>query len=478
MIRNYLKTAWRNLWKNKAFSVINILGLALGLSCSLLILLWVQDELGVDAFHANDKQLYTIIQRQYYDHKAHGMYGTPGVLADEVKKVIPDIQYAVDYSWYNFHTFRVGDKMIKLNGTFTGPDYFKMFSFPLLQGSPQSALNSPVSIAISKKMAKQFFGAPEQAIGKVIKYENKKNFTVTAVFDDLPKSSSQQFEYLINWSTFLDENPWMKDWGNNGPVTYIMLRKDADPAQVEKKLTHFLDNYNKEQVKGSFTIELGMQKFSEGYLNSNFIDGKIDGGRIQYVHLFSIVAVFILLIACINFMNLTTARSIKRAREIGVRKVIGALRSSLIKQFIGESLLFTVIAVGVSLILLVMLLPFFNDITQKHIGLPFYQPSFWLKVLAIIFITGFISGSYPALFLSSFKPVKVLKGSLKPGAGAALFRKGLVIFQFVLSIVLIISTIIISRQVNFIQNQNLGFDRENLVYIPLQGDMPAKYRIF
>ncbi|HEY5326953.1 MAG TPA: ABC transporter permease, partial [Mucilaginibacter sp.] len=478
MIRNYLKTAWRNLWKNKAFSVINILGLALGLSCSLLILLWVQNELDIDAFHANDKQLYTIYERSYYDHKLHGMYGTPAVLAEELKKVIPDIRYATNFSWYNFHTFQVGDKIVKLNGTYASPDYFKMFSFPLLQGSPQSALNSPASIAISKKMATQFFGSPGQAIGKVIKYENKKNFTVTAVFDDLPNKSSDKFEYLINWHTFLDENTWAKDWGNNGPLTYIMLRKDANPSQVENKLTHFLDNYNKQQKKGTFTIELGMQKFSEGYLHGNFTDGKIGGGRIQYVHLFSIVAIFILLIACINFMNLTTARSLKRAREIGVRKVVGAIRSTLIKQFIGESMMFTVIAVGVSLILMALLLPFFNNITQKQIDLPFDQTFFWLKLILLTLITGFISGSYPALFLSSFKPVKVLKGSVRPGSGAALFRQGLVVFQFVLSVVLIISTIIISRQVNFIQNQNLGYDRENLVYIPLQGDLGNKYNLF
>jgi ABC-type antimicrobial peptide transport system permease subunit len=478
MIKNYLKTAWRNLWKNKAFSAINILGLALGLACSLLILLWVQNENDMDAFHANDKQLYRIYERAYFGKKVDGGYGTQAVLGDELKKVIPDVQYATGFAWNQDHTFQVGDKVLKLNGTYAGADYFKMFSYPLLQGSAQSALNSPVSIAISKKMAQSLFGSPELAIGKAVKYENTKNFTVSAVFDDLHANSSVKFDFLINWDTFLDENGWAKNWGNIGPLTYIMLTKNANPALVKNKLTHFLDNYNKNQKKGVFTVETDMQRYSEGYLHGNFTHGKIDGGRIGYVHLFSIIALFILLIACINFMNLTTAGSVKRAREIGVRKVVGAVRSVLIRQFIGESLLLTSLAVVAALLLVTVFLPLFNTITNKQIELPFNLASFWVKLVVITIITGLISGSYPALFLSSFKPVKVLKGSIKLGLGAAIFRKGLVVFQFVLSAVLIISTIIISKQMNFIQDQNLGYDRENLVYVPLDGDLALKYDVF
>lgn len=478
MIRNYLKTAWRNLWKNKSFSAINILGLALGLACSLLILLWVQNEKDVDAFHTNDKQLYTVYERAFFDKKVEGGYGTQAILADELKKVIPDVQYATGFSWTQDHTFQVGDKVLKLNGSYAGADYFKMFSYPLLQGKAESALNSPVSIAISKKMAQNLFGSPESAIGKTIKYENQKNFTVTAVFDNLGANSSVKFDFLINWYTFLDENGWAKSWGNIGPLTYMMLTKNANPLNVGNKLTHFLDNYQKNQKKGSFTVEMDMQRYSEGYLHGNFTHGRIDGGRIGYVHLFSIVALFILLIACINFMNLTTARSVHRAREIGVRKVIGAARTVLIRQFIGESLFLTCLSVAVALLFVILFLPLFNTITNKQIELPFNQTSFWLRLGVITIITGFISGSYPALFLSSFKPVKVLKGSFKLGSGAAIFRKVLVVFQFALSVVLIICTIIISQQVSFIQDQNLGYDRENLVYIPLEGDLPAKYEVF
>jgi putative ABC transport system permease protein len=479
MIRNYIKIAWRNLWNNKVFSITNIFGLALGLACSLLILLWVQSELSMDASNANTDKLYTLYRRVYADHQVRADYNTPGVLSAQIKKDLPDdVQYATSMAWSDWKTFQVGDKIIKVEGTFASDDYFKTFSYPLLQGTAATALNTPASIAISKSMAASFFGSPQAAIGKSIRYENKRDFTITAVFDDLPKTSSRQFKFLINWYQFLSENSWAKTWDSNGPTTFIMLNKNTNAAAFDKKLTHYLDNYDTDQKKGVFTEELTMQRFDEGYLHGNFENGKISGGRIEYVHMFSIVAVFILLIACINFMNLTTARSVKRAKEIGVRKVIGAVRSVLIKQFIGESLILTSIAVIVSLVLVTLLLPFFNAITQKQIDLPFNQPVFWLKLILITIITGIVSGLYPALFLSSFKPVKVLKGAIKLGSGATFFRKGLVVFQFVLSGVLIISTIIISRQINFIQNQNLGYDRDNLIYLRLEGNLGPQYNIF
>lgn len=477
MIRNYLKIAWRNLWRNKFFSTINILGLALGMVCSILILLWVQNELSTDSFHNNGSRLYAVIQRQYYDNKIMGQYSVPGVLANEMKKVIPEIEYATNYGFNNDNTFRVGNKILKLNGNAADSDFFKMFSFPLLEGNPKNALNTPVSIAISRKMAGDFFGSSHAAMGKTIRYNNKKDFTVTTVFEDMPKNSSLKFEYLINWDNFLKENAWAKQWGNNGPGAFVILRTDANPILVDKKVTHFLDKLNKEQSK-AFREELGLQKFGDVYLYSHFTNGKPDGGRIEYVHIFSIVAVFILLIACINFMNLTTARSVKRAREIGVRKVVGAVRGVLIRQFMGEAILLTFIAVVIAIVLVLLLLPVFNSVTQKQISYPFGHITFWLGLLGLIFVTGILSGSYPALFLSAFNPVTVLKGAVKLSTGSAWFRKGLVVFQFVLSAVLIVGTIVISKQVNYIQNKNLGYDRENLIYVPVEGDLPANYKIF
>ncbi|MEO6978585.1 MAG: ABC transporter permease [Mucilaginibacter sp.] len=478
MIRNYLKVAWRNLVRNKAHTFINMAGLSVGLVCSLLILLWVQNELDMDAFHKNGKQLYQVYERQHYDKKISGQYYTPGVLAAEMKRTIPEVQYATNAVFYDEHNFRVGDKILKIKGGSADVDFFKMFSYRLVQGNAQSSLSTPKDIAISQKMAADFFGGAQQAMGKTVRVDNKKDFTITSVFENVGENSSLKFDYLINWFSFLEDNPWAKQWDNNTPYTYLQLRPDANAGMVDKKVTHFLENLDKTEKKGVFTQELGIQSFDQVYLHGTFTNGKIDGGRIGYVNIFSIVAIFILLIACINFMNLTTARSVKRAKEIGVRKVVGALRSVLIKQFISESILLTAIAVLVSLVLLAFLLPYFNQITQKQIELPFNQPIFWLKLLAITLVTGVVSGSYPALFLSSFNPVKVLKGTLKLDAGTTIFRKGLVVFQFVLSVVLIIGTIIVSKQVNYIQSLNLGFDRDNLVYIPLEGNLVKSYNVF
>lgn len=478
MIKNYIKIAVRNLVKNKTHTLINIAGLSVGLACSLLILLWVQNELSIDAFHANGDRLYKVYEREYYDHKIDGNYDTPALMAYELKKVFPEVEYAINIQDENSgHTFRAGNKILKLNGAFAGADVFKMFSYPLLQGSAQTALSSPLSMAISQKMAGMLFGSPQAAMGKTIRFEDRKDFTVNAVFKDLPENASRKFEYLINWDAYIAEYPGSKNWDNSGPLTFVMLRKDANPTLVDKKLTHFLDNYGTTK-RNSYRVEHGLQRFDQVYLHSNFENGKIAGGRIEYVRLFSIIAVFVLLIACINFMNLTTAQSVKRAREIGVRKVMGAGKGMLVRQFIGESFLLTTLAVVVALVLTGLLLPVFNYITQKQIVMPFGQLSFWLKLVGITIITGFVSGSYPALFLSSFNPVKVLKGRLKLDAGAVWFRKGLVVFQFVLSSILIIATIVVSKQVNFIQNRNLGYDRENLIYVPIEGELGAKYDIF
>ncbi len=478
MFKNYLKTAFRNLWKNKAFSLINIMGLALGLACSLLIMLWVNDEYNVDAFHKNGSQLYSVYEKQYRDGRVDAFHGGPGIMADELKRVMPEVQYATNYAWNELSTFEANNKIIKENGNHAGQDFFKMFTYHLLEGSAITALKTPSDIAISKKMAEEFFGSPAEAIGKIIRYQNNKDLKITAVFDNVPQNSTAQFDYIVNWQHFLEHNSWAKDWTNNGPPCYIMLREGTDAKAFEKKIIRFLDNYNKEQTQHSY-IRLGIEQYGDVYLHSNFDkQGNISGGRIQYVHLFSIVAIFILLIACINFMNLTTARSVKRAKEIGVRKVVGAVRFALIRQFIGEALLIVLIAVIISLLLVTLVLPQFNRLTGKQMTIPVNDARFWLSIAGLLLVTGFISGSYPALYLSSFKPVRVLKGSMKFSSSALWFRKGLVVFQFMLSIILIIGTIVVSKQVNYIQTTNLGYDRENLLYIPLEGDLTPKYGLF
>src|SRR3569833_2702614 len=327
-----------------------------------------------------------------------------------------------------------------------------MFGYHILEGNAQTALTGPVAIAISRKMAEIFYGSAHNAIGKTIRYNNSKDLKVSAVFENLPDNVSDKFEYLTTWQFILENNSLAKECGNNGPGTYLLLRPDANQAVIEKRIAHFLDTYTGVNRKNnSFFIDLGLQRYDERYLHGKFDErGNIDGGRIEYVNLFSIVAVFILLIACINFMNLTTARSIKRAREIGVRKVVGAVRSVLIRQFIGEAIMLTLLAAVIAIVLVNALLPLFNDITQKHIVFPFGSLSFWLLLVGLTLVTGFFSGSYPALFLSSFKPVVVLKGMLKLSTGSAWFRKGVVENQKTKTVILIIGTIVISRQVEYI----------------------------
>jgi putative ABC transport system permease protein len=477
MLKNYFHVAWRNFRNSKVFSFINLTGLAFGITCGLLILLWVRDERSIDNAQVNGNRLYILYERQYVDSKINAGYYTPGLLAAELKKKIPEIENTVGYMHSFKTTFETRDKILKQDGAWSDKDYFKMFSYPLLEGNPETALNSPLSIAISHKMAIAFFGSVSDAMGKTIRYKNRKDFTVSAIFADLPANVWQKFDFLLNWTALVEDNEWLKDWQNNSPQTYIMLRGDANPGLVKKKLTRFLDAYNKSQ-SASFRIELDMQRFGDTYLHSNFVNGQFEGGRIQYVWLFSLVALFIILIACINFMNLTTARSVRRSKEIGIRKVSGANRSSLIRQFLGEAVLITFLSVLLSLFLTDIFLPLFNQLTGKQMIIPFTNYGYWLFLAGLTLAIGLVSGSYPAFFLSSFNPVQVLKGPMKFRKDNIFFRKGLVVFQFVLSIILIISTIYISKQVSYVQHLNLGYDRENLLYIPMEGDLSEHYNLF
>jgi len=478
MIRNYLKTAWRNLLHNRAFSAINILGLALGMACSLLIFLWIGDELAVNAHHANGRYLYQVMERQLYDGKVEAADATPGLLAVELKKSFPEVVHAVSFSRAETHTFEVKNQLNKEKGGFAGPDWFRMFSVPLLEGRPETALNTPLSLVISRQLALRYFGSPQAALGQTIRVDNQADYQVTAVFEDLPRNAPEPYDYLLNWEAFLSQNEWAKDWGNNALRTYIQLRPDAKAAVLNEKMKSFLHTYNPRLQKGSFDIELFLHAYEDAYLYSGFKNGYPDGGRIEYVRLMGIIAAFILLIACINFLNLTTARSAKRAKEVGVRKVVGAVRSLLIGQFMGEALLLTGIALLLAFGLVWLLLPAFNTLTQKYLVIPFSQPSFWLTLLGITLFTGLAAGSYPALLLSSLNPIRVLKGPVRLGSGAKRFRQGLVVFQFMLSTLLIIATIVVYRQLEYVQTKNLGYDRENVIYLTAEGALASQYATF
>ena len=472
MIKNYFKTAWRNLLHNKTFSLINIFGLALGMTCSLLIMLWVKDELQMDKFHKNGDRLYRVMENQLYSGDISTFPSTPGILAENIVKDIPEIQLASQFLWEEEPLFTVGNTFDKEKGRYVQKDFLKMFSFKLAKGNAATALARPDAVVISKKLADKYFPA-EDPVGKLIKIDNKDNVIVTGVLEDIPELSSLKFEFLMSWEQWIKKNDWAKEWDNNGPRCYVMLAPNTSVDKVNAKIKGYIKT-----KKTDSNTDLFLQNFGDSYLYSDWQNGKQNGGRIEYVKIFSVVAIIILLIACINFMNLATARSLRRAREIGVRKVVGAGKRQLVGQFIGESLFVSFIAMSLSLLIVALLLPTFNSLTGKHLVIDFTNSSFLLIILILTLITGILSGSYPALFMSSLKPIVVLKGILKFKAGATYFRKGLVVFQFALSIILILGMIVIYRQIDYIHNKNLGFAKEDLLYMPLEGDLQKTYPTF
>lgn len=475
MVFNYLKVAFRHLWKNKGFSFINIAGLSLGLAAAMLILLWVADERKMDTFSAAPDRVYQVFIRVTTNGETKGDATTQGLLAEELKRKIPQIEAATGAVAAMPGNFGVGTKNVQLPMSYGDTDFFRIFNYPLLQGSPATALTDPLSIAISRKMANTLFGSPEAAMGKTIRYEDSKEFTVSAVFEDLGPHQSEHFDCLLNWNYLLNNNSWLKRWGNTGVFTYVMLKPGSDPAAVRASITHFLDAYAGSDAK--VKRELDMQLYADHYLHGNIEHGYAEGGRIDYIRLVSVIAFFILFIACINFMNLTTGRSMRRAREVGVRKVMGAMRARLILQFFGEAFLVTAISMIAALALVTLVLPVFNDFTSKGIAVPWGVARFWIALIGLTALTGVLSGSYPALYLSSFKPVVVLKGALGAVKSSSL-RRGLVVFQFVLSIMLITGAIIVSRQIDYIRHKDIGYDRENLVYVPLTGNLVSHFGTF
>lgn len=459
MFKNYFKIAWRNLIKNKTFSLINILGLSLGMACSLLIMLWVKDELKMDRFHTNDSRLFYVMENQHYSGAINTYASTPALLAENITKDIPEIEKASQLLWETQPVFKVGDTFDNEKGRYVQGDFLSMFSFGLSEGDPKTALNRPDGIVISKKIADKYFKGVDP-MGKTIRVDNKDDKIVTGILDEIHSNSSMKFDFLLNFDRWKKDQKWAQEWGNNGPQCVVLLSKNASPEKVSEKIRGYIKTKN----KGS-NVELFLINYGNTYLYSKWEAGKQNGGRIEYVHLFTIVAIFILVIACINFMNLATARSVKRAKEVGLRKVVGAYRTSLIGQFMGESILITFLALIFAMIMVLMMLPSFNELTEKNLTFDITSPYLLFLLLSLTVITGIIAGSYPALFMSSLNPVMVLKGALKFKPSAAYFRQGLVVFQFGLSILLILSMIVVYRQIQYIQTKNLGFERENLMYV-------------
>ncbi|MCQ6956888.1 ABC transporter permease [Mucilaginibacter aquariorum] len=471
MFKNYLKITWRNLLKNKSFTSINIAGLAVGMASAALILFWVQNEVSYDQFHQNKDRLYQMYNRSVFDGKLWCWGTTPKPMMKALKQDYPQVEQAARVKSANF-LFTLGDKHLNIDGYFTDPDFLTMFSFPLVKGNPKVALSSMKNIVITEKTAKKLFGN-EDAMGKTVKIDSVDFFTVTGVMKDLPNNTDFDFEYLMPWSYWEKINGSEdKNWGNNSVHTFAVLKPGITEAFINSRVKDITRSHS--DIKD---IDVFMHPATKWRLYSKFENGKIAGGRIDTIKLFSIIAVFILLIACINFMNLSTARSEKRAKEVGIRKVVGASKSSLIGQFLGESIMIALIAGVVALIIIELSLPAFNNLTQKHLFVPFSSPSFWLIVVSFILFTGIVSGSYPALYLSSFAPVKVLKGTFKAANATFSPRKILVVTQFTFAIVLIISTIIVRQQLEYAQNRDTGYKKNNLVYTIMQGNIEKNYSL-
>lgn len=470
MIKNYFKTAFRNLWKNKTFGFLNIVGLGVGITCAVLIMLWVENEVTYNSSIPNKENIYQLLENQSYDTKTYTFSGQPGPLAKALKEEMPEIKEAARMYWGSEWLFTAGGKEIFEDGNFVDPSYFRLFSLRFLKGDPATAFNEIHSLIISEKMAKKFFGTTDVA-GKTIKVDNEKDFTITGVFADQPTNNSYQFEWLAPFKIVEEQNEWIKDWGTSGLQTFVELQPTANRDKVNQKLYNFIQSKDTNAVAHVFLFPV-----SDWRLRNNFEEGVQTGGRIQYVHLFSIIALIILIIACINFMNLSTARSEQRSREVGVRKVMGAGKRMLVWQFMSESLLMSFLSILFSIAIILLVLPSFNQLVDKKLSLDLLNPVHFSGLIAIGLITGLLAGSYPSLYLSSFNPISVFKG-LKGGkrSSAVVIRKGLVVSQFVISIVLIISTIIVYQQIQHVTNRPLGYNKDNLIHVEARGNINEKF---
>jgi len=474
MLKNYFKIAWRNLVNSKGYSLINIGGLAVGMAVAMMIGFWVYNELTFDRYHKNYDRIAQVMQHANFNGKIESQVSNPALMGPELRaKHGSDFKYVVQSSWEGDHLLSVGNKHITKHGIFFDPEAPEMLSLKMLKGT-RAGLKDPYSIMLSASASRAIFG-DEDPLNKMIKLDRTDNVKVTGVYEDLPDNTTfRGLEVMMPWALWLSQNPWAKDmrypWGSNFSQTFVQIADNADMEKVSAKIKNVkLNNVDKEEKKYQWAVFLHpMRKWN---LYNEFRSGVNTGGSIQYVRLFGIIGIFVLLLACINFMNLATARSEKRAREVGIRKAIGSLRWQLIKQFFAESYVVVFLAFIFALGLVFALLPLFNDVAGKKIVIPWGNPFFWLFCLLFIFITGLLAGSYPALYLSSFQPLKVLKGTFRVGKFASLPRQVLVVAQFTVSVMLIIGTIIIYQQIQYAKNRPIGYTRNGLINMNMEPEI-------
>ena len=475
MFSNYFKVAIRNLLRQKGFSFINIFGLALGITCTALIGMWVSDELSYDRFHNDVDRLYRITAT-LPEMKVHAAVSS-APLALALTNEIPEIEDAVRMTGLNNDLMQVGDVKFEEKGIlYADSNFFKMFNFQFIKGDREHALLNPEGIVITQEMAMKYFGTTD-ALEKTIRKNNKDDFTVTAVIANVPTNSHLQFDFVQPLSFFARSNDDFKKniWDNFNYYTYIRLNdkadlSDASIADLEKKMQAIYKK-NESVLKVGFVL----QPVTKVHLYSNFLADIPGHGNAQNVYIFMIVAVFILVVACLNFMNLATARAARRAKEVGLRKVVGAVRPHLMAQFLAESLVVALLSLILALGIIYLVLPYFNTLGGKNLSLDFTDVKLIGGLLGITVVTGLLAGSYPALYLSGFVPATVLKGNFSAGGSGSLFRNTMVVIQFAVSISLIVGTAIVYRQLKYIQQLNLGYDKENLLYVRMTGELWSKY---
>jgi len=479
MWKNYFTVAWRNLLKNKLYSLVNIAGLATGMAVAMIIGLWIYDEVSANRQFKNYNELYQVMMHQTFDESRGTQQAVPFPIGDELKAKFPDFKAVAMCDWGSERSLVYGEKKINRSGHFIGEEAVGMFSLKILEGD-RNPLHDPYSIVLTEETARVLFGN-ENPIGKAIKLDNSTMLKVTAVVEKQPKNSSLSFDYLVPFQLQELIYSWVRqfhktNWGNNSWEAYVQLNDNVTADAVNRKvkdvvISHFTDENTLKHIKP----EILLHPMSKWRLYSDFDNGINTGGFIKYVRMFGILGFIVLLIACINFMNLSTARSEKRAKEVGVRKAVGSGRKQLISQFLGESLLISGIAFLLALLIVFVSLPYFNRLTDKDMSLQVASPLFWLVMLAFTALTGLLAGSYPAFYLSSFNPVRVLKGHLQAGKSSSLPRKILVVVQFASSIVLMIGTIVVNRQIQYGKNQPIGFNNKGLISVYWSDDI-AKNR--
>jgi putative ABC transport system permease protein len=472
MFKNFFKTTIRSLQRNKGYSFLNIFGLAIGITCAGLIFLWVEDELSFDQFNTKKNQLYYIRENQKYDTYTATFGSTPAPMAPVIKAEIPGIANTCRINGLDTKLITIDNKSMYAGGSYVDVSLFSMFTFPFVQGDAKTVFKELHSMVITESTAKKFFGNEKNVIGKTVRVDNKQDYVITGVIKDISKNSTVQFEWVAPFQIWWDENKsWAQSWGNNDLDTYVELKPNISAASVNKILYNFIQQREPKSNARPF-----LWSAKDWHLRDEFDNGvQTGGGRITYVHLFSVIAWIILLIACINFMNLATARSEKRAKEVGVRKVLGAAKQNLVSQFIGEALLMAFLSAVLAVIIMSLALPAFNLLVQKNLSLDLTKPLHATALTAITLISGLVAGSYPSLYLSSFNPAFVLKG-LKLKTGSAEFiRKGLVVLQFSISIILIISTIVIYQQIQHVKSRSLGFNKKDLLQVDMNSEMTKNY---